>query len=106
MSGFDVEVADLDQHANSVDEIKSRVAEAQVAGQSVNLHGGAFGLMCGFLVGSVESEDQSACAALVSMGNALGSTSTDLRAMAADYRASDEAAAARMAELMKAMDGS
>ena len=102
--GFDVEVADLTRHAGSVDEIRGRVAEAQSAGAGVDLHGGAFGLMCGFLIGSVQDEDQAAVGALSGMVSALQSTATDLRAMAEDYRRSDEAAATRMAQLMKEMD--
>lgn len=101
---FQVNAEDLHAHSTTVSGVAGKVSEASAAAGTVEMGGHAFGLMCQFLVGSVKESDTSTASAITSMSSALTSTSTDLQTMADDYTASDEAAAQRMADLMKELD--
>ena len=101
---FQVNAEDLHAHSATVSGIAGKVSEAAAAAGTVEMGGHAFGVMCQFLVGSVQESDQSTASAVTSMSHALTSTATDLQSMADDYTASDEASAQLMADLMKQMD--
>jgi hypothetical protein len=93
VTGFYVDHDQLRDHANRIDQIGSSVKEASAAASSVNLDSGAFGVMCAFLPPILSSFTPTNASAIGSAASNLGSAAEAVRAMADDYRDSDQAAA-------------
>lgn len=74
----------LRYQATQVDTIASDVAEASSAARSLNLGGGAFGELCGFLVPPVQLVSAAAMQLLQESEALLHRTGTQLRSVATD----------------------
>lgn len=79
---FDFDMLHL--HASRVEQIADDVAEAVSASRSTNMAGGAFGVMCGFLVPPALAVTEAAKLFLCEAEGLLNRTSRELRAIAAD----------------------
>ncbi|REC98258.1 excreted virulence factor EspC (type VII ESX diderm) [Microbacterium sp. AG157] len=92
MSGGDirVDVELLHQHAGLVDQLASDAAQALSAVQSVNLSGGAFGLLCSWMVPPVSSVSQAVGSAIQQGGDAIERSASQLRDAAGDFQRYEE----------------
>ena len=96
---FHVDHEDLRAHARGVDEVAHSVSQAAATAAGVNLSGGAFGVLCGFLPPVLNTFAATSPSAIESAGNNLTYVAEAVRAMADDYRDSDEQIAARLRAL-------
>lgn len=96
---FHIDHEDLRAHARVVDDVGHGVAEAASAAATVNVSGGAFGIMCGFLPPILNGYIPQNQAAIAAAAGNLSSTAEAVRAMADDYRDTDEQIAARLKAL-------
>ena len=72
-------------HAARVEQAAADAHVAVTAAQSMNVAGGAFGLMCSFLVGPALATTEAAKFMLVSVENLIGRSATTLRAGVGDF---------------------
>lgn len=78
---FDV----LDYHASRVDNVAADVALAQSAAASINLGGGAFGLMCAFLVLPTTIVSTAAQLTLASAQGMVERSAREIRGVGRDF---------------------
>ena len=95
MTGFHVSGDGLRTHASHLEDASSGVDQAKDAVGTVHLDMHAFGLMCSALIPIVSGHEQSAAAAVASIGSLLSRSSAGMREMATDYDGSDSAAEQR-----------
>jgi len=96
--------ADLDiirAQAQQVEAIRSDVAAARSNAGSVNLAGGAFGVMCSFLVPPAMLFSQVALSAIDAADQLLGRTATELQGFATDVEESEAQIVAAITTLQK-----
>jgi len=78
--------ADLvSQHAARVDQVAAQVRTASAAVDSMNLGGGAFGLLCAFLVPPVLVATTAGGMAISSTEHLLGRSTRELRGAVRDF---------------------
>jgi hypothetical protein len=77
-------------HAARVEQAASDAHVAVTAAQSMNVAGGAFGLMCSFLVAPAMATTEAAKLMLVSVENLIGRSATTLRAGVGDFAGYEE----------------
>lgn len=94
----------LEQHARRVDLVASDVALAQDAASSINVGGGAFGLMCAFLVPPAALVSSLATSALASAQGMVERSARELRAVGTDFGTTEDAIVTDLAEFVKALD--
>jgi len=83
---FDV----LAYHAGRVERVAADVALAQNAASSINLGGGAFGLMCAFLVLPTTIVSSAAQLTLMSAKNLVDRSAREIKAVAKDFTLLEE----------------
>ncbi|ACQ79137.1 conserved hypothetical protein [Beutenbergia cavernae DSM 12333] len=89
----------LRAHARKVDMVADDVAEAGSAATSVDLDGGAFGLLCAFLPPIVSESEASTGDAVGAAARLLADTATRVTEMARDYAAMDDDLSGRLARM-------
>ena len=80
----------LAAHAARVDAVASSVDLALSAASSINLGGGAFGLMCNFLVFPTTAVSMIAVSALGSAGEMVTRSAKEVRGLASDFERNEE----------------
>ena len=93
------------QHAARVARVASDVRLAQDAAGSLNLGGGAFGVMCAFLVQPAQLVSQVAVGTISSVSALLGRAESELLGMVADFEAMEEDVSGRYRQLHGRVDG-
>lgn len=88
---LDVDLDRLRTHTRHVGEVEADVAEAAAAARHLDLHDGAFGVLCAFLPTALAGVAASAQDALTRAEGALDDTVEGLLAMDRSYRAVDDA---------------
>ncbi|MDT0116618.1 type VII secretion target [Microbacterium sp. PRF11] len=92
MSGdaISVDVELLHQHAGLVSQLASDANQALSAVQSVNLSGGAFGLLCSWMVPPVSMVSQAVGSTIQQGGEVIERSATQIRAAAEDFQRYEE----------------
>lgn len=92
MSGGDirVDVDLLQQHAGLVDQLASDAAQALSAVQSIHLSGGAFGLLCAWMVPPVGVVSQAVGSAIEQGSQTIERTAAQIRDAAGDFQRYEE----------------
>lgn len=103
MDEFDVDTEVLAAHGSRLSLVSDAVALAEDAAGQVDLHGGAFGLLCAFLPGFVNSAETETGRAIGAARDSLDAMADGVIAMAADYRATDESVRGRMDSIAGAL---
>ncbi|MDQ4215260.1 hypothetical protein [Microbacterium capsulatum] len=93
------------QHAARVGRVASDVRMAQDAASSLDLAGGAFGVMCSFLVPPAVLVSQVAVGTISSVSAMLGRAETEFLGVVADFEAMEEDFSSRYAQLHGEVDG-
>ncbi|WP_199423042.1 type VII secretion target [Actinotalea solisilvae] len=96
MSEFEVDTEVLRSHASRLSMVTDAVALAEGAANQVDLHGGAFGVLCAFLPGFVNSAEVETGQAIGAARDSLEAMADGVVAMADDYRAVDDGVRGRM----------
>ncbi|WP_136517748.1 hypothetical protein [Cellulomonas telluris] len=84
-----IDVDTLTAHRRRLEQIGSQVDVARDAAGSVNLGGGAFGLMCAFLVPPLQVVQTAAQASIARVASSLERAGAEVAAAAADLEAAD-----------------
>jgi hypothetical protein len=92
------------QHAGRLESVRADVRLAQDAAASVNLGGGAFGLMCAFMVPLAATVQMAAQASLGSAAGMLGRSITELRGIAADFSTTEDALVSDLERMRAALE--
>lgn len=71
-------------HAARVERVASEIAIAKQASTSANMGGGAFGLMCSFLVPFAEAAAHAASTSIGEAGGMVSRSAVELRGVGAD----------------------
>ena len=103
MIALDFDVAR--QHAARVARVGSDVRLAQDAAGSLNLGGGAFGLMCSFLVPPAQLVSQVAVGTISSVSALLGRAESELLGVVSDFEAMEHDFSTRYRRLHAEVDG-
>lgn len=93
------------QHATRVARVASDVRLAQDAAGSLNLAGGAFGVMCSFLVPPAVAVSQVAVGTISSVSALLGRAETEFLGMVSDFEAMEHDFSTRYKQLHGQVDG-
>jgi hypothetical protein len=104
-AGFHVDTEVLRWHGSRVDQVSGDLAAAQRAAGTTDLHGGAFGTLCGFLPPFVAGTDTAARDAIAAVQQATEQTAGDLRSMAEAYDRVDDQVAERLRAIARRLDG-
>lgn len=96
---FDVDT--MRQHASRVDQLGDDVRLAVEAIRSVNLSGGAFGLMCAFMIPPVAAVSTVVAAAIGAEQDLVYRTAAELRMVAGELETHE----ASVAELLRSIEG-
>ena len=80
----------LRTHAGRVEQVAGDVGVARDAAGSINLGGGAFGLMCSFLVAPTSIVSTMAQAALASAESMVQRSAREVRGVATDFEANED----------------
>lgn len=94
----------IEQHARRVDLVASDVALAHDAASSINVAGGAFGLMCAFLVPPAALVSTLATSALASAQGMVERSARELRGVGTDFTTTEDAIVTDLAAFDKALD--
>ncbi len=103
MSEFEVDTEVLAAHGSRLSMVSDAVALAQDAANQVDLHDGAFGVLCAFLPGFVNSAEVQTGEAIGAALDTLEAMADGVTAMAADYRATDDGVRTRMDSIAGAL---
>lgn len=98
---FDV----IGYHANRVDQVAADVAVAQSAAASINLGGGAFGLMCSFLVAPTSLVSTAAQLTLNAAHGMVERSAREIRAVGRDFAVLEQDIIAEIDDLQSELDG-
>lgn len=102
--GFEVDTEVLRRHGTRVGQVAGDLVTAQSAAGSVDLHGGAFGVLCSFLPGIVSGVDNAAREAITAMREAADGMVTELGAMARSIDEADQRVEERMRTIARVLD--
>lgn len=94
----------LQAHATRMEALAGDVAEAVSAIDSINLSGGAFGVMCSFLVPLVQPVSKSTASLIAEGEKLLGRTGTELRGAVSDWAQVEQDLTSAIQALHKGMD--
>lgn len=86
-------------HAARVERVASEIGMAKQASASTDMGGGAFGLMCSFLVPFAEAAAHAASGAIGDAGGMVSRSAVELRGVGADAAALEEQLVASIREL-------
>lgn len=93
------------QHASRIENVADRVDVAIDAARSMNMGGGAFGLMCAFLVPPATVVSSVACDVLQSSRQLIERSAQELRAGVADIGECDQRAVDELRVIEANLDG-
>jgi|GEM_PF-548148 len=99
MSELHVDLDMLAQHATRLGAVGDQIRLASDASGQVDLHDGAFGLLCAFLPLIVNGAEVSTGDAITAGGETSSAAASEVRAMAEAYARVDEGVAARFERL-------
>lgn len=99
MSEFAVDVDTLARHAQRIAPVCDQIGLAGDAVRQVNLHDGAFGLLCAFLPVVVDVMVGRTDDVIVAAGETASSMADTVKAMAAEYARVDGQVASRLSAL-------
>ncbi|WP_431837134.1 type VII secretion target [Cellulomonas sp. Y8] len=102
--GFEVDTEVLRRHGTRVGQVAGDLGTAQAAAGSIDLHGGAFGVLCSFLPGIVSGVDSAARDAVTAMREATDGMITELGAMARSIDEADQRVEERMRSIVRVLD--
>lgn len=102
--GFEVDTEVLRRHSTRVRQVSGDLGTAQSAAGSVDLHGGAFGVLCSFLPGIVSGVDGAARDAITAMREATDGMVAELGAMARSIDEADQRVEERMRSISRVLD--
>lgn len=100
---IDTEV--LLRHAARVDQVAADVGVAKDAAGSVNLGGGAFGLMCSFLVPPLDAVSNAARSALAAADGMVARSAREVRGMAGDFDSLEDGIGENLRNYRRELDG-
>lgn len=103
MSELEVDTEVLLAHGSRLSMVTDAVALAQDAANQVDLHDGAFGLLCAFLPGYVNTAEVETGAAIGAARDTLEAMADGVVAMANDYRTTDDGVRGRMDSIAGAL---
>jgi hypothetical protein len=103
--GFEVDTDVLRRHGSRVGQVAGDLGAAAAAAGSVDLHGGAFGVLCSFLPGIISGVDASAREAIAAVKDATDGMVSELAAMARSIEETDQRVEARMRSLSRVLGG-
>lgn len=89
----------LRSHAGKVERVGEGVKLAQDAANSTNIGGGAFGIMCAFMVPPALVAATAARGTIGSAAGMVDRSAHQLRGLARDFEQNEEAASERLANL-------
>lgn len=95
----------LRSHAARVDQVASDVAMAKDAAGSVDIGGGAFGVMCAFLVPPISMVSSVAQSTLSAAGSMVQRSAREVRGVAQDFEANEEAIEQQISSLRSQLGG-
>lgn len=81
----------IQQHATRVDQLAADAAEAVSAIRSINLSGGAFGMMCAWMVPPVAVVSSAVGSAISSGQDVITRTASEIRLAASDFATHEQA---------------
>ena len=99
MSEVEVDTEMLSAHGSRLAMVRDAVALAQDAANQVDLHDGAFGLLCAFLPGFVNTAEVETGTAIGAARDTLDAMADGVTAMARDYRSTDDGVRGRMSSI-------
>jgi hypothetical protein len=91
-------------HAARVDQVASDIEVARSAGGSTNMAGGAFGIMCAFLVPPASLVANIAMQAISSAEDMVKRSSTELKGVVQDFTQLEEALVADLKKIESGLD--
>ncbi|KQO96817.1 hypothetical protein [Leifsonia sp. Leaf264] len=94
----------IQQHATRVGSVAADVRNAKDAAGSMNLGGGAFGLMCGFLVAPASMITGVAGSMIGSAGALVERSAREIRGVGADFTALENHIREEIEPLLSAVD--
>lgn len=101
--GFQIDTEVLRQHAARVGQVAGDIGTAQSAAGSSDLHGGAFGILCGFLPAIIGGTDTAAKDAIAAVREATDGMVAELGAMARSVDETDQAVETRMQQITRVL---
>lgn len=99
--GFQIDTGVLRQHAARVGQVAGDIGTAQSATGSADIHGGAFGILCGFLPAIISGTDAAARDAIAAVREATDGMVTELSAMARSVDETDQVVETRMQQITR-----
>ncbi len=101
MGDIVIDTDTLRQHASGVERLAADAVEALSAVQSVNLSGGAFGVLCSFFVPPVGIVSAAVGAAIDAGEGAIERTGREIRAVADDFQTYEDS----VVDTVRSLDG-
>lgn len=101
--GFQIDTGVLRQHAARVGQVAGDIGTAQSAAGSADIHGGAFGVLCGFLPAIISGTDAAARDAVAAVREATDGMVSELGAMARSVDETDQAVETRMQQITRVL---
>ncbi|MET9626539.1 type VII secretion target [Lentzea sp. NPDC006480] len=89
MSGFNVEAEQLRSHAGNIDALKQRLAKVKAASAHITGDDQAYGLLCGWISGVLESRHTEVDDVIAQVDTNLELVAKELRASAETYEVAD-----------------
>lgn len=99
-----IDVDTLLAHRRRLEQIGAQVDVARDAAGSVDLGGGAFGLMCAFMVPPLQAVADAAQSSITQVSSSLARAGSEVAAAAADLGAADEYGVTAYRSLQGALD--
>ncbi|WEG09295.1 hypothetical protein PU630_01660 [Microbacterium horticulturae] len=90
-------------HAARVRQVSSDVQVARNAASATNMSGGAFGVMCAFLIGPATLVASAASAAIASAQGLVDRSATEIRGVADDMAAFEDELSASIRQIESAL---
>jgi hypothetical protein len=91
-------------HAARVDQVAGDIGVARSAGGSTNMAGGAFGVMCAFLVPAASMVASMAMSAITSAEDMVKRSSTELKEVVKDFTTTEDAIIADVKSIQSGLE--
>ncbi|MGX5694884.1 type VII secretion target [Agromyces soli] len=93
------------QHATRVEYVAAQISTARDAAASMNMGGGAFGLMCAFLVPPATAISSLATSTVAAAEAMVERSAREVRGMAGDFESLEERLVAEVRRLEASLEG-
>lgn len=93
------------QHATRVEQVAGQLGTARDAAASMNMGGGAFGLMCSFLVPPATAISSAATSTVAAAEAMVERSAREVRGMAVDFESLEDRLVAEIRQLEASLDG-